>query len=421
MRIAAPGGHDDAEGADALAVELVESAEALRALAAEWDALFRACDRPSLCALHGWVVAWWEAFAGRPEGTGLAAAPFVVLLRDVKGSLVAAFPFYEERPRGALRVRRLRPMGFLGREHADSMTEEPTDLVLPGREARALRALVDALRPHLRRGRWDMAVLRRLEGGPVPLLHAAADGLRPRCLVLKDRATGPYVADLPPSWAEYRKALTKSMRDNLGYYPRLLARDGHEATVRIVRDPGELDRAVTTLVDLHRARAAQGRGVEHHDHLQGPAQVAFLRGLLACLAPEGRAFVAELVVGGETIASGAFVQDADGLMIYYSGYREAWYRYSPIFVIDAHVFRDAMGRGVARLDFLRVAGLWKARWGATECVPMDRAFLLPWRPMALLRMGLYLAGVTLRKDVVGRLPVILERASDRLKKLREKP
>ncbi len=399
-------------------VEVVEDANALRALAVEWNELFQACDRPSLCALHGWIVAWWEAFAERADGAGIGVVPFVVLMRDEGGRLVAAFPMYEERPGGPLGIRRLRAMGFLGREHTDSMTEEPTDLILSGWESRAVCELIETLRPHLRRGRWDMAVVRHLEVGAGSDLHDAVAGLRPRCLVMKDRATGPYLAELPASWAEYRKALTKSMRDNLGYYPRLLARDGHVAAVRTVRDPAEMVRAAATLADLHRARAVQGRGVEHHDHLEGPAQVAFLQGLLERLAVEGRAFVAELVVDDEVVASGAFIEDGDGLMVYYSGYREEWYRYSPVFVIDAHVFREALERGVRRLDFLRVAGLWKSRWGATECVPMDRAFVLPLRPMALFRVGLYLTGVTLRKDVVGRVPVIAERIALRIKKLR---
>lgn len=401
-----------------LTVEIVGDDAGLRALAGEWDELFRACEGPSLCALHAWVVAWWEAFADKAEGTGAEVAPYVVLMRDDERRLVAAFPLYEERPRNPLRVRRLRAMGFLGREHADSMTEEPTSLVRTDCEAAALRRLVDTLRPHLRRGRWDMAVLRHLERSPRPELHEAVRTLKPGCLALCDRATGPYLAELPPSWAEYRKALTKSMRDNLGYYPRLLARDGHAAQVRTIREPAEIPAAVARLVELHRARATQGRGVEHFDHLEGPLQVEFLRNLMARLAAEERGFVAELVVGEETVASGAFVESGDELMVYYSGYREAWYRYSPIFVIDAHVFREALERGVRRLDFLRVAGLWKSRWGADDCVPMDRAFVLPLRPLGLLRVGLYLTGVTIKKDVVGRVPVIVERIALRLKKLR---
>ena len=383
-------------------METVESETGLRALADEWNALYRDCGRPSACASHDWVVAWWESFGGHPEGAGSETALFVTLFRDETGALVGALPMFEER--GAFRVRRLRSVGFLGREGVYDMTEEPAVLIRPGWETRVLRAFGEALRPHLLQGRWDLVFLNYLAADSSEALDRAFRGLHPLLSVRTERKPGPYFAELPESWALYRKSLSKSMRDNLPYYPRLLTRDGHEWSVRFRRDPAEMPEAAARLARLHGSRARNARGRRHHDHIHGPAQRAFLASLLARLAAEGRAFVAELVVGGEVVATQAFIEDGEELMVYYSGYDEAWYKYSPVFVIDAAVFQDALARGVRRLNFLRVRADWKARWGAMAGDPMSRAFVVPLRPDCWLRLIAYLVGILVRRDVVARLP-----------------
>lgn len=390
--------------------EILEDEAALVALGPEWEALYLACERPSPCALHAWVVAWWGAFGREAEGAGRETALFVVALRDEAGRLVGAIPLFEERASGlSLRVRRLRSVGFLGREGVYDMTEEPAVLLRPGWEAAALRAFADALRPHLLRGRWDLVFFRLLEGGSPAPLDDAFRRLPPGLWVKTDRKTGPYAARLPGDWAAYRRSLSKSMRDNLGYYPRLLDRDGHAWSVRTLRDPAAMAGAAARLAALHHGRAAQARGRRHQDHIHGTVQERFLAELLRGLAAQGRAFVAELVVDGEVVGSQAFVEDRDQLMVYYSGYAEAWYRYSPIFVIEAAVFREALERGVRSLDFLRTRSAWKARWGATECAPMHRVFVVPRRPLSGLRLFLYLAGLLWRRDVVRRGPKLLRK------------
>ena len=384
----------------------------------EWNALFADCARPSPCASHDWVVAWWKAFGRNPQGAGPNTALFVVVVRDAAGALVGALPLFEERPQGPFRVRRLRNVGFLGREGVYDMTEEPAVLVRPGWESRTLRALAEALRPHLLQARWDLVFLRVLDDGSPKPLDRAFRGLSPLLKVKTDEKTGPYFAEPPSTWAAYRKVLTKSMRDNLGYYPRLLTRDGHDWSVRLLRAPEEMPEAASRLADLHGSRARNTRGKRHNDHIHGPAQRAFLIDLLERLAARGEAFVAELVVAGIVVASQAFIENGDELMVYYSGYDEAWYRYSPVFVIDAIVFKDAMERGIRRLNFLRARAKWKTRWGAANGPTMHRVFVVPLRPDCWLRIALYLAAILYRRDVVERIPKLRRKLANALKKRR---
>lgn len=391
---------------DTLVTEIVSDEAGLAAVAAEWNALYALCERPSLCASHAWVTSWWRVFGNEALGVGRDTRLFVLLFREAAGALVGAVPFVEDRPAFPWRARRLRILGFVGQNGVFDMTEEPTLLARAGDEARVLALTAEALAPGLRAGRWDAVSFRvHAPAGSSPL-QTAFGRLHPLASVRVDARNGSDYAALPESWAIYRKVMTKSMRDNLGYYPRLLTRDGHDWSVRLLREPREMAAAAARLAELHKARAESAKGTRHDAHLQGRVQEAFLAELLTRFAHEEGATVAELVVNGEVVASQAFFERGDTLMVSYSGYREEWYKYSPVFVIDSVVFRDALERGVRRLDFLRNPAPWKSRWLAEPGPPMHRLSMVSRRPEARLRYALFWAGQAFTRNVTSRLPVL---------------
>ena len=394
-----------------LVVETICDEAALDALSPEWNGLAAACERPSPCASHDWAVAWWRAYGRNAQGAGAETALSVFVFRNAEGALVGVAPFVEDRPSSPLEIRRLHPLGQAWRRGVFDMTEEPSLLVLDGWTARVLEALVARIGEGLGTGRWDAASV-RVHGTP---LRPALASLQGRAFVRADCRAGSDYAELPPTWAEYRKAMTRSMRDNLPYYPRLLTRDGHDWHVRLVREPQEMPAASGRLAELHRARAESDKGRHHDAHVHGPVQEAFLGDLLRRFAVRGQATVAELVVEGEVVASQAFVEAGDTLTVSYSGYREAWYRYSPIFVIDTVVFKDALARGVRRIDFLRGPAPWKTRWLAEPGPRLHRAVMVSRRPEGLLRYGLFVTGQMARRNVVDRVPVVARRLSLRLR------
>ncbi len=385
----------------------------MASLETDWRELFQEIQNPSLCASFSWVTAWWATFGK----TCPAARPFIVVLRDEDGRAAAIFPFFEENPSGLLEIRRLRLIGDLGHDNSFGMTEEPTHLIRPGLEVQALETLAAALAPGIENGRWDLLAFRIFDDAPHCPLAAAFANLLPKAWLKTDARTGCDFASLPDTWAEYRKLLTKSMRDNLAYYPRLLTRAGHQWQVRYIRDEADMPAAVARLAALHQARAESHRGLRHCNHIHGPTQEAFLVDLMQALTPRENGFIAELIVDGEIVASQAFVEEGSELMVYYSGYGEAWYKYSPIFVIDAIVFKDAMERGVRRLNFLRNTGQWKTRWGAQSGPRLRRASLVPRRPVCATRYGIYFVRSAVRRHLIERLPVYRHRFLAKMKLL----
>jgi lipid II:glycine glycyltransferase (peptidoglycan interpeptide bridge formation enzyme) len=71
--------------------------------------------------------------------------------------------------------------------------------------------------------------------------------------------------------------------------------------------------------------------------------------------------------------------------VYYSGYDDRYYRYSPLTIITAHRIRSAIERGVRRFDFPPGETSWKSRWGAKESLTPGEVSIYATRLPALLR------------------------------------
>lgn len=387
--------HDRLLSASEFWVEAICSEEALAALAPEWEALAGLCYRPSLCATPTWVSTWWKTFCRRRHGARFGL--FVVAVRDQDSRLVGVMPFYEERSR-PLRARRLRLIGDTTTDcGAESMTEEPTVLVKNGLETPVMEAIGEFLKGHIEKGRWDFLALRLLYSGPEQPMQALADQLGPVAKCRTKAKHGSNMAELPASWDVYRKELSKSMRDNLPYYPRLLTRHGYEWEVRMHRDAEAVAAATPRLIELHRGRSFSTRGKPHDSHMPTSYHAEFFGDLMTGFAAKGQGMIAELVVNGEVVASQAFIEDGEQLMVGYSGYDENWYKYSPLFVIDTVVFKDAMSRGVRRLNFMFSVLYWASRWNGSWTEEHHVAMISPRRPLSLLKAGVQVGTYELRK------------------------
>jgi CelD/BcsL family acetyltransferase involved in cellulose biosynthesis len=400
--------------------EIYASIIELEYLRAEWEELFKSAAATSACAHPDWTLAWWSAFGNRADGAGKNTALYVLAVRDVNRKLVGIVPFYEDQPSGILSLRRLRPLGYLGREKAFDMTEEPTLLVLPGCEQAVLKQVVDHLQSEFRCGRWDFVAFFHRSGLDPQISETLMNPIRDFSFVNAKQRSGSDMVALPETWQEYRRQMTKSMRENMPYYPRLLNRDNHIWSIRIINDPDEVRAAVERLASLHQARANSDRGKRHTNHLHGRAQRGFLKEFMSRTAGEGQSFIAELVVGKKVVGVQAFFQMGDTLTVSYSGFDDAFYKYSPIFILNTFVFKEAQERGVKNLNFLRNMAPWKSRWLAKEGPSFCRTYSVRQHPASMVRYGLHTAMVGIQRDVILRLPVLGARLKQKVSALLRK-
>lgn len=357
------------------------------ALRACWNALLTRCDYPTPFCTWEWAWEWWRRFGG-------AASPgyrlIVAEACDAAGLLVGLAPFFfPAGGAGPLRLRPLRPLATRIHCLVDDLTEEPLILLDANAPEAAFEALCRALLTWPGRSDWDLIhlrLLRRVGTREIGPLWRRLPSTFPFVLTRPKKRLG-QTRCLPAAWPEFRRSLSKSMRDNTAYYPRLLTREGHSLSVTILREPEAVSEAARTLISLHACRSQSERGPAHTNHLPGADQQAFLQGILTRLAGQGMAAVALLEVDGKTIAAQSVLECAGCLTFYYSGFDPCWHRYSPITILHAALIQDALTRGLTGLDYLPEAEPWKTRWGTEAAWVYDELSCLSLSPRSLLRSG----------------------------------
>ena len=326
--------------AEPLVVEVAAEEAHLDALEGEWDELV---DRIEGTPFQSWTWhrAWWTHFA-KPKAAGLKVALF-----RQGGTLVGVVPFV------ALRRDLFLELRAIGSR--DRVTEQ-LDLIA---EPALRQAVLDALQDWLHTEAWSWVWLPQLRPGD-RLQRWFAEH------VVED---GEIVFDhhvLPGSWDEMELKLHKSMRSNTRYYPKLMRREGHPHSFEIATGSEAVSRALPLLWDLHTARAAAPTAIRHLDYLKPANRRAFLAEVAPRLAARGELKIGLVSVHGRAIAAQMFLERAGVIYVYYSGFDPEWSKYSPAMICTSEIFKDAIGRGLERVEFLRGRNHWKSRWGTEQ-------------------------------------------------------
>ncbi|MES1164660.1 MAG: GNAT family N-acetyltransferase, partial [Verrucomicrobiota bacterium] len=325
---------------------------------------------------------WFGRFVVNRAGGATGRFMVAVAVDDAR-QVIGLAPMFEEYALGQ------RALGLVlqpfGRSHSmETMTDEPVVVLRRHAEHRALAMLIGNIAGQARVARWDVAVLPQYAAtGP----SRALVSISPRLdhVQVTRQVGAPLLMHLPDSFDALRMNLSKSMRDNIAYYPRRLQREQGEWRVEFATTPGDVSAATTELIDLHRARSRWSEGVRHRNHIPTQRESAFLHRWFQRLATRGEVQIARLTVRGEVIAAQAFVERAGCMAVYYSGQAERWRRYSPLTVIMAEVVSDAIARRVQRVVFPPGDDPWKTRWGACSADPVQETSIYSTELTALLR------------------------------------
>jgi hypothetical protein len=242
----------------AYTAELVTDPVALARLAGEWERLYRSCGTATPFQSHPWLHAWWRSY-GRP---GRLRLWLVRAGGAARGTLVAAAPLTAvRRPLPALV-----PLGGPLSDWTDVLVDDEH------REP-ALAALGDALASAARTAVIDLPEVR--PGGAAELLYDRWSGPRRTlpgsvCLELPGGPMNTLIARLGSAKAQQRARAQLRRLDALGVERRAV-------------EPGEVDKALRRLQELHRLQW-QGRKVTG-EHLTD----RFLEHLVRAAGPMVRA------------------------------------------------------------------------------------------------------------------------------------
>ena len=330
-------------------VDRVDDEPGFRALAADWDALLEASCARNLFLSWEWVSLWWAVY-GRGDRLHLLVA------RDGDGRLLGIAP---------LKKRRLSVLGvglgdvveFIGA--GGDVTPERLDFIVRrGAEESVASAMIAAL--------YDDPAVAGLDLKPL----ADTSTIRPWLLAaLRDHGTHPPgetphsvcpVLALPATWEAFQLGRSRNYRKKIGEYQRRCVRD-FGATVRLSATPGELDRDMSVLIDLH---ARRWNGTSRA--FRTPEYIEFHRRFAARLLVAGqlRLFVLESR-DGPLAALYCFAQGGR-YYFYQSGRDPERSRHRPGLVLMHAAIQQAIAEGAEVFDFLSGGEAYKYIWACEE-------------------------------------------------------
>lgn len=372
----------------------MRDAQALCALRDEWSAL---CDRSNTATIYqtwDWVDAWWKAF-GRGKSLRL------LLVRD-GDDLVGVAPLYASRHLGTP----LRRLAFLGTGVSDYLDV----IAAPGAEAEVIREVCRRLSSRddydgvdLQQLPAESALVRHLRGRVDQIatpprdsqsgeMHACIEagggagdyGLKGHRVAVRPIERCPYVA-LPDSWDAYQAGLGKRMRQNVGYYERLVRRELPDAGWSLCGSE-DLQEALTALFRLHqrRWRSQMLPGVLGSAPIQ-----RFHRDIAVRLQRQGLLRLHVARAGGTIVAALYCFRYRERYYYYLGGFEPSLGRFSLGTTLTAAAIRQAIEEGCTEFDFLRGHEAYKYRWKPCERENLQCLIASPsgWRSSAFLALN----------------------------------
>ncbi|HKO47427.1 MAG TPA: GNAT family N-acetyltransferase [Polyangiaceae bacterium] len=340
-----------------LIVEEHRSLESFKSLEREWREVEAHTRTPF--ATWDWAVAWWAQLREEKLGVtdSLSIRSVRVIGRSGDGPLVAIAPMLiSRRPSvGPIRVRQLQ---FFGAD--PNITEQRGMLALPEWEAEAYRALVGHALQHA--DDWDSLLL---SGVPADLdlgeLATSSD-------FEWVGQTKDYTLSLPDSWAAFRTALPRNIKESLRKCYNSLKRDGLEFRLQVAETVDSVEPALGHFFALHAARAKLSDTVHHFNIFSTAEAQGFLKDVCRRFAARGALRIFQLLIGEKVVAVRIGFVVGDTLYLYYSGYDPAFAQYSVMTTTVAEAIQYGIRHGFSRVNLSTGKDVSKARWDPTESV-----------------------------------------------------
>jgi CelD/BcsL family acetyltransferase involved in cellulose biosynthesis len=356
-----------------LIVDRLIDDDGLSAIAAEWDALDTHTGLRTPFTGSHWNRLWLKHLRAARWYVRDEVHTFVVRAPD--GQLIAIAPMMRTTRPGAGPFR-MRTAQFIGAD--PNMTEVRRLVCRPEDEARATTAIMTVLSAEP--DRWD-----RVEWTGL----AATDGVAWSDMSGEAGETVPmYYLRLPDTWDAFRASRSRNIKESLRKCYNSLKRDAVPWTFTVVGSPGAMRAAVDRFLALHRARAAARVAVAHHDVFATAESTTFLHEYFETMAAEGRGFVFQLVIDDVVVATRLAVACGTTLYLYYSGFDQAWAKYSVMTTTVAESIKWAIENGYEIVNLSTGNDVAKTRWGPEEATFQTR-ILRPKTSRARVLSALY--------------------------------
>ncbi|MHB0977382.1 MAG: GNAT family N-acetyltransferase [Candidatus Aquicultorales bacterium] len=319
-----------------LDVDCIETLDGFKELRRPWKDLSK---NRSVFQTWEWAWSWWLKY-------GKGKRLFILTVRDGREVVGIAPLFISPYYNLPLCV-----SGFLGAGCSDYGDV----LSVQGQEDSVAEALAAFLAGD---SRWDALDLQQLPPGAVAsrLERRFDDG--PVKSLVQDEC---FNLELPDTYDQLLKTLSKKFRWNVQYYRRRLEREGELVFRETSRDTLAGD--MKTFFALHKKRFLSKRKV---GRFLSPRFASFHLEAAENLLDSERLGLFFLEFDGKPVASIYGYVDGSTYYYYLSGFDPEWGRMSVSTVLLSMVLEEVVRRGVNRFDFLRGAEPYKLKWGAVS-------------------------------------------------------
>lgn len=335
---------------------MIRGVEGFLTLKETWEGLVNSDPSASPFVTWDWICSWIDVYGVNRE--------FITLVCRDGHEIVGIVPFTYHKTRLPLMMRKLWMVGFHSSLGSNGLTEEPI-LALknqPQTRELALSAIHLELKKMLESSPWDTIAYRRFGRG---IAGCSLVELKPKIAVVQQYERGCEYVEFPPTWEAYLKGLSKSMRENIPYYRRKLAKSGAEIVVETI-DSEELEIALDAMIGLHKKRTYADEDCFHIDYFADPRQRELLSLALRKMIPAGEAKLVVLKADGKIIAAQTYLRKGSMAIGHYSGFDPEWAKFSPLLVLQSHVVQEMIQSGVTTWNLLRGNAAWQQRWGSTS-------------------------------------------------------
>jgi CelD/BcsL family acetyltransferase involved in cellulose biosynthesis len=335
---------------DRVELSILQSANELVELKADWDRLASAQRRDGMFRGYPWNVLWLKHIDPR-------AIPHVLKMRSGSGEVVGIVPFCRQTYKSYLF--RLKSLGFTGREV--TCGDFLDVLAAPGYEDQVLSCMLDYLEHAL--AQYDLVVIGECLRGS----HTATrldEWVRRNRLQARwqEDRLAPYI-ELPSSFDEYRRSLSRNTRTNLRRRKRQLLTE-HGCTLKRLRGPSEV---LPQLQHLFRLHGARWRSVGQEGVFSHPGFRDLLRAFISEAYPQTQTDLYLICAKDNPVAAILFFRWGKTTIYYQGGWDPASpeARLSPSLVLFGQAIADAIADGARHFEFLRGDETFKAKFTTT--------------------------------------------------------
>jgi CelD/BcsL family acetyltransferase involved in cellulose biosynthesis len=327
---------------------VVDNDAELRNLAADWVQLFKSNPHHSPFQSWGWVDSWIKHLAGPHELC-------FICRRNDAGELLFVLPLV----RRLSREHRSRGEYFLACGYGPDCSDYIGCLWHPSIEEHVADMTAWALNKFVEGS--AQVKLTSLPGiGRFP--HELNDVLKKtgRAALVEHFQSCPAV-QLPESWDDFRKGLSRNFRSQVGRRHRGILK--HETAKLCSVSAERAADFADDIIRLNRVRMS-AKGIV--STLENDSFRAFIREVIPRLAEDGLAWMDAVTNGSKTV--GAALNLVHGGRVYYytGGFDEEFSSLQPGTALFAEVIKRSITNGYKSYDFLRGQEAYKFRWGTSN-------------------------------------------------------